>query len=173
MPGGTENRGDQFIGRFTNKIDAKGRTFMPAKLKPLVFSRWSHRPDLVLTVMGFDRCLVLVDRKSWFERRARFAGMDWLDADAARLRRLSSLAEEVSLDKNDRITIPPFLREFAQLEDEVLFVGCEDYLELWNPKLAKANLDELLLDAGSLIGRIREKQAVTVRGEPGTNGATE
>lgn len=173
MPDANPNRGDQFIGRFTNKIDAKGRTFLPAKLKPLVFSRWSHRPDLVLTVMGFDRCLVLVDRKSWFERRARFSGMEWLDADAARLRRLSSLAEEVSLDKNDRIIIPPFLREFARLEDEVLFVGCEEYLELWNPQLAKEDLDELLKDTGSLISRIQAKQAVTDRGEPSTNGTTE
>jgi MraZ protein len=173
MPDANDNRGDQFIGRFTNKIDAKGRTFLPAKLKPLVFSRWSHRPDLMLTVMGFDRCLVLVDRKSWFDRRARFSGIDWLDADTARFRRLSSLAEEVSPDKNGRITIPPFLREFARLEDEVLFVGCEEYLELWNPQLAKKDLDELLDDTGSLIDRIREKQTATVRGEPGTNGTTE
>jgi MraZ protein len=151
------DRAAKFIGRFVNKIDDKGRTFLPARLKPLIYARWGHRPDLVLAVMGFDRCLVLVDREKWFEKRARLDGLDWMDRDAARLRRLSSLAEEVSVDRQDRMSIPHFLRKFAQLEDEVMFVGCEDYIELWNPANADMDLDELLKDAGDVIARVREQ----------------
>ncbi len=167
------DRSAKFIGRFVNKVDEKGRTFLPAKLKPFIFARWGHRPDLVLAVMGFDRCLVLVDREKWFEKRAQLDGLDWMDADAARLRRLSSLAEEVSIDKQDRIAIPHFLRNFAQLEEEVMFVGCEDYLELWNPRNAETNIEELLRDAGEVISRVRGQGGKPASAEEGEEGGVE
>ncbi len=151
-------RSAKFIGRFVNKIDEKGRTFLPARLKPLIYARWGHRPDLVLAVMGYDRCLVLVDREKWFEKRARLDDLDWMDRDASRLRRLSSLAEEVTVDRQDRMTIPTFLRKFAQLGDEVMFVGCEDYIELWSPGNSEQDLEELLKDAGDIIARVRGRR---------------
>ena len=157
----TSEKRAKFIGRFTNRIDSKSRTFIPAKLKPLIYARWGHKPDLMLAVMGFDRCLVLVEREEWFRNRARLEELDWMDADVARLRRLSSLSEECALDSQERITIPQFLRKFAKLDGEVMFVGCEEYLELWNPALAEQDFETLLSDAGKLIDRVRgRKEAV-------------
>lgn len=154
----------KFSGRFINKVDAKGRTFFPAKLKPYMSASWGPKPDLMFTVMGFDRCLVLVDREAWFLARAELDDLDWFDEDSAKLRRLSSLAEECTLDSQGRIMIPQFLRKFARITGEVMFVGCEDYVELWNPGPAEDDLEALFKDARGLIHRVRERSAA--KGNP-------
>jgi len=160
MKGGNDNQeaGSKLIGRFVNKVDEKGRTFLPASMRPYIHALWGAKPDLVLAVMGFERCLVLVDRAAWFSHQARLNELDWLDEDAARLRRLASLAEDCRLDQQGRIAIPQFLRGFAELNDEVMFVGCVDYVELWNPKQGQTNLESLFGGAREVIARVRARQ---------------
>jgi len=43
-------------------------------------------------------------------------------------------ATEVGLDSTGRILIPSFLREYAQLQDEVILVGAGEYFEVWDSK---------------------------------------
>jgi MraZ protein len=160
---GNQESGSKLIGRYVNKVDEKGRTFLPAAMRPYIHSLWGAKPDLVLAVMGFDRCLVLVDRKAWFTHQAKLNQLDWMDEDAAQLRRLASLAEDCRLDQQGRIALPQFLREFAQLSDEVMFVGCVDYIELWNPKNAQTNLEELFGSARAVISRVRARQEEAAR----------
>jgi MraZ protein len=158
---------DKFSGRFINRVDGKGRVFFPAKMKANLNSLWGAKPDLMLTVLPFERCLVLVQRDAWFRNKMRIEGLDWLDPDAAMLRRLSSLAEECTMDANGRLALPQFLRDFAHLQDEVMFIGCEDYIELWNPKEAAASLDNLFKEAPDLIRRVREKLSRAGQATPG------
>jgi MraZ protein len=40
---------------------------------------------------------------------------------------------EVELDRQGRVAIPIYLREYAQLESAVLVVGALNRIELWNP----------------------------------------
>ncbi len=161
--------GSKVIGRYVNKVDEKGRTFLPAAMRPYINSLWGPKPDLMLAVMGFDRCLVLVDRRAWFVHQAKVNQLDFLDEDAARLRRLASLAEDCRLDPQGRIALPQFLRDFAELTDEVMFVGCMDYIELWNPKNAQTNLEELFGTARAVISRVRARQDAAAR--PAAGGA--
>jgi MraZ protein len=51
------------------------------------------------------------------------------------VRKLLSMAVEVSPDKQGRILVPAWLKEAASLEDTVLMSGNIDRVELWNPEL--------------------------------------
>jgi len=144
-------------GRHVNKVDAKGRTFLPAKLKNYMIALWGPKPDLILAVMGFDRCLVLVRRKNWYANKTNLDALDWFDPDAAKLKRLSSLVVECTIDSQGRIAIPQVLRAFAGITDEVTFVGCESYIELWQPVAAEENLSALIEEAPELIERVRTR----------------
>jgi MraZ protein len=41
-------------------------------------------------------------------------------------------AAELEVDKQGRILIPGYLREYADLLSEAVLIGAEDHLELWN-----------------------------------------
>jgi len=40
---------------------------------------------------------------------------------------------EVEIDKQGRLAVPSRLRNFSNLEADVLIVGVIDHIELWNP----------------------------------------
>jgi MraZ protein len=50
----------------------------------------------------------------------------------------SAGSEEVEVSASGRMAIPRHLREYAQLEGEVVVIGAVDRVELWNP----ANWDQ-------------------------------
>ncbi len=47
-------------------------------------------------------------------------------------RRVFSGAVDVVPDKQGRIIIPPYLREFAGIDKDVIVAGMFDYLEVWS-----------------------------------------
>jgi MraZ protein len=52
---------------------------------------------------------------------------------------MSQLAIDCSIDKLGRILIPPQMREYAQLDRDVVLVGALRYVEIWD----KGSLDGL------------------------------
>jgi MraZ protein len=48
------------------------------------------------------------------------------------LRTFTSDAETVQCDKNGRITIPKYLRKFANIDKNVTFIGMVNKIEIWN-----------------------------------------
>jgi MraZ protein len=41
-------------------------------------------------------------------------------------------AFEVDLDKQGRLVVPQSLREFAQIDTDVIFLGMKDWVEIWD-----------------------------------------
>jgi MraZ protein len=82
---------------------------------------------------GFERNLMVYTTDS-FERLAKRANvLSTTDPEARAVRRMIfGGATEVVLDSVGRILIPPFLREFAELKDEVTVVGVGEYFEIWS-----------------------------------------
>jgi MraZ protein len=70
-----------------------------------------------------------------FERQmaARQANTAKGKAYRNRARVWASSSQSVEIDRQGRMPIPPHLREFARLEDDVLVVGVIDRVELWSP----------------------------------------
>jgi division/cell wall cluster transcriptional repressor MraZ len=53
--------------------------------------------------------------------------------DRAMVRAWASGSTEVELDKQGRVAIPGYLREYARLETGVLIHGAISHIELWDP----------------------------------------
>ena len=167
--------GSKFVGQFTNRIDGRHRVFLPKKLLKQIYSRWGDDPKLSLVYMGFEKCLALVDRDEWDEKRKDSEALPWVDGQATMLRRLWSFGEHVKPDDQGRIAIPPFLRKLAEIGDEVMFIGCDDYLELWDPKAAEGMLGQLLASARDLIGSVNSAAAAAAASgtDAGPDGKSE
>src|SRR5262249_32789810 len=79
------------------------------------------------------RCLVIWDVESWRAQAERVRTLNPWQSDARRLQRhFFSGAVQTQPDKLGRVVIPQFLREYAQLEAEVVVVGLADRIEVWS-----------------------------------------
>jgi MraZ protein len=115
-----------FLGEFEHSIDDKGRLAVPARFRPAL------QDGLVIT-RGLDRCLVIWDSESWRAQAERVRTLNPWQSDARRLQRhFFSGAVPAQPDKLGRIVLPQFLREYAQLDTDVVVVGLADRVEVWS-----------------------------------------
>ncbi|NPA89963.1 MAG: division/cell wall cluster transcriptional repressor MraZ [Chloroflexi bacterium] len=127
-----------FLGTYHHKLDAKGRLSLPRKFRTYL----TTERELVIT-KGMDNCLFLFPRREWEQIREQLRQLKLGSRDARRARRLLlGNAEEVVMDRMGRILIPPALREYAGIQQEVVVVGLDWYMELWSPEAWAQELDE-------------------------------
>lgn len=91
-------------GTYEHSIDAKGRLFIPAKL----------REELGVTfylAMGVDECLAIYPQETWNRFTEKFASLPM--SQSAAMRPLFANASKCELDSQGRIVIPQKLRKYA------------------------------------------------------------
>jgi len=115
-----------FLGEYRHTIDDKGRLTIPAKY------RGSLAAGMVVT-RGFDRNLMAFSLEGWEELAARVKSLPWSDPGAREFRRrVFSGAVDLIPDRQGRILLPTYLREFANIDSDVVITGMLDHLEIWN-----------------------------------------
>jgi len=115
-----------FLGEYIHTIDDKGRLTIPAKFRGLLAA------GLVVT-RGFDQNLMIFPLDGWQELAERIAQRPLSDEDVrAFRRRVFSGAVDLEPDRQGRILLPPYLRDFAGIDGEVIIAGMFNYVELWN-----------------------------------------
>ncbi len=83
-----------------------------------------------------DGCVLLAPRDYFAGLQAKIHQLPLTRRNARALRRHSfAHATTAAPDAQCRIWVPPQLRAFAQLDHQVVLVGNDAYLELWNPDL--------------------------------------
>lgn len=119
-----------FLGEFAHSLDSKGRLTIPAKFR--------ERLDqgLVVTRSPMERCLLVYPMPEWAQIAAKVSALPLTDPRSAQLRRaFFSAAEDLIPDKQGRILISQRLRDFAQIETDVIVAGVNMFVELWRPSL--------------------------------------
>ncbi len=124
-----------FKGLYEHAIDAKGRTSIPVRFRELLEAQrgdaQGSETRLVVTT-GIDKCLVAYPPDAWRAFESRLASLSQFDPAVVTLKRLYVAgATECAIDKHGRLLIPPMLREYAQLERELVWAGMVTYAEVW------------------------------------------
>jgi len=115
-----------FLGEHQHTIDDKGRLTIPAKYRP------SLAAGMVIT-RGLDRNLMAFTVEGFEELAARVKNLPWGDPSAREFRRrIFSGAVDLVPDRQGRILLPSYLREFAGITADVVISGMHDHLEIWN-----------------------------------------
>ena len=126
-----------FIGEYLHSLDQKGRVAIPAKF----------RADLAagcVVTRGLDNSLVIYSDPCWEEMAKKLSKLPFSSRDARAFSRLMlSGAMDLELDKQGRVLIPPYLRDYAGLSSEVIITGAYNRLEVW----AKDKWEEYRADA--------------------------
>ena len=119
-----------FRGIAQLNLDSKGRLAVPARHRDLLLERCAGH--LVITADA-DRCLLVYPLPDWELIQQKLEGLSNLDPRVRDLqRRLIGFAVDVDMDGSGRVLIAPALRQYAQLEKNVVLVGQGKKFELWN-----------------------------------------
>ena len=102
-------------GTFEHTIDGKNRMFLPARLK-------EELGDAFHIAMGTDQCLTIYPQAAWDALRARAEELED-EEDIEAMEVFFAQSYRCVVDSQNRIVIPPLLREYAQLEKDVVIVG--------------------------------------------------
>ena len=122
-------------GKFSFKIDAKGRMALPSKFRKLIQSA-----DLVVTQDLHSECLYVFigdEFNRWVERlfEDKFGGYHPANAEQAHIRTLlKGRSSDVVLDSAGRIMISADQRAAAGIDKDVVIVGNTGYFEVWDAK---------------------------------------
>ncbi len=115
-----------FLGEFTHTIDNKGRLTIPAKFRGLLAA------GLVVT-RGLDQNLMLYPLDEWEKLAQSISERPLSDKDMRDFRRrVFSGAADLTPDRQGRILLPQYLRDFAGIDSEVVINGMFNYLEIWS-----------------------------------------
>lgn len=115
-----------FIGEYQHTMDAKGRLFIPARLR-------EGLGEVAVATKGLDRCLFLFSSDEWQNIEGKLRKLPLARADARAFARLFfSGAAEVEVDKQGRVLIPAHLRDYAGLGKDVVILGVSSRVEIWD-----------------------------------------
>ncbi|GAA2070631.1 division/cell wall cluster transcriptional repressor MraZ [Aeromicrobium halocynthiae] len=118
--------GQNFFGTFTPRLDEKSRLFLPAKFRPRL-------EDGIVLTRGQEKCIYGWTTQSFTAFTDRIRDTPFTNRQARNfVRMLYSGASSEVPDKQGRISVPQVLREWAQLDRDVVVVGAMDRLEIWD-----------------------------------------
>ena len=135
-----------FDGNYPSTIDDKKRACIPKKLRFRLGER-------VRVAKGFERCLVVHTVEDWLKFVEKYiSNRSLADEKARKLRRFYlGGSRELDIDQQGRINLPVDLMEYAGIDKDAVFVGCGDYIEIWDPLLYKEEMDPKNTDPKELM----------------------
>ena len=118
-----------FYGEYLHSIDRKGRIILPAKFRE---SAKAHFIEKFFVTRGLDKCLFMFSEEEWRTQETKFKAISFTKQQARTFNRLYfSGAVEVLPDKQGRILLPQYLKDFAQIKRDVVIVGVSNRIEIW------------------------------------------
>ena len=135
------------FGKFTHNVDPKGRLFVPAKLR-------EELGDVFYVMIGLDNSLLVFPEAKWEKVSESFNSVPLSDSGA--LRYIRANVARCEPDKQGRFVLPPILRKYADLTDDVTFLGQGDHAELWNAAAYEAKENAWMADANNLATALKE-----------------
>ena len=118
--------GEMFIGEYHHSLDEKGRMALPTKFR-------SSLVDGCVVTRGIDQCLSVYTMEEWKTLAEKLGTLPLAQANSRAFSRLMLAgAMDAQPDKQGRVVLPDYLREYAKLDKNVVVVGLYNRLEIWD-----------------------------------------
>ena len=139
-----------FIGEYSHNIDDKGRMAIPVK-----FRRELSKGAVV--TRGLDNCLFIYTKSEWAKVAEKYANLPIAQANSRAFSRfMLSGGMEVELDKQGRIMLPEYLREFATVKKNVIIAGLYSRLEIWDEEVWNKYKGQTEAESGAIAEKMSE-----------------
>lgn len=114
-----------FMGEYNHTIDAKGRLIVPTKFR-------EQLGEAFILAKGNDGCLSIYTEEDWGAFLEKIKALPATVRIRDYVRNIVGSSVEVTTDKQGRILVPGTLREYANIDKDVVFAGVIDKIEVWD-----------------------------------------
>jgi len=122
-----------FYGEFKHTLDRKQRIIIPAKFREALKEHYVER---FFITRGLDKCLFMFAEDEWKAQEQKFKSISFTKSESRKFNRLYfSGASEMIPDKQGRILIPSYLKDYAEIKKEVYIIGVSNRIEIWSHEL--------------------------------------
>lgn len=119
-----------FYGEYEHSIDKKGRLIIPSKFRE---SFKEYDIEKFYITRGLDKCLFLFTENEWKTQESRFKSLSFTKSEARKFNRIYfSGASQIDCDRQGRILIPKYLKDFAGIKRDVVIIGVSTRMEIWS-----------------------------------------
>jgi MraZ protein len=119
-----------FYGEYIHSIDRKGRLILPAKFREVAKGNFIEK---FFVTRGLDRCLFMFAEEEWKVQEQKFKSISFTKQEARVFNRLYfSGAVEVTIDRQGRVLLPQYLKDFAEIKKDIVIVGVSNRIEIWS-----------------------------------------
>lgn len=114
------------IGQYEGKIGEKYQVAIPKKFREVL-------GDKLIITKGFEGCLIAVAENNWKSMLEDIEGRPFTDKISREKQRfILGNASLVELDTKGRFVLPEYLRKYAQITNDLIYVGIERFFEIWD-----------------------------------------
>lgn len=121
-----------FVGEYRHNLDSKGRLSVPVKLREKLGAEF-------VMCRSFEKCIMIHPMESWQEFAEKLSQLQVV-GDRNVSRYFFSGAAWSVLDGQGRVIIPQSYREYAGIDKNVVLIGNNTHLELWDEATWDAEL---------------------------------
>lgn len=119
-----------FYGEYEHTIDKKGRLIIPSKFRE---SFKEYDIEKLYITRGLDKCLFVFTESEWKSQESKFKSVSFTKSESRKFNRIYFAgASQLECDKQGRILIPRYLKEYAGIKRDVMIVGVSNRIEVWS-----------------------------------------
>jgi len=126
------------MGHSPAKIDEKGRLKVPSSFRKIIEERYGA--DCFITSTDGEHAVVY-PLPVWLDYQGRLAKVPSSSQARRRLmERVNYFGQVSTIDAQGRVLVPAVLRDVAGIADDVVVLGSQDHLIVWNEERMKKRL---------------------------------
>ena len=119
-----------FYGEYEHRLDKKGRVIIPSKIREVSKDNYVEK---FFVTRGLDTCLFMFPEEEWRQQEAKFKNLSFTKRETRKFNRLFFAgAVELTADKQGRILLPTYLKQYAGIKREIMIIGVSSRIEIWS-----------------------------------------
>jgi len=119
-----------FYGEFEHKLDKKGRIIIPSDFREV---SKEHYIEKFFITRGLDTCLFMFPEEEWRQQESKFKALSFTKRETRKFNRLFFAgAVQAVPDKQGRILLPGYLKDYACIKGGIMFIGVSNRIEIWS-----------------------------------------
>ncbi len=136
------------MGEYRNNLDVKGRVVIPSKFR-------EELGEKIILTRGLDGSLFIYSTSTWNSLTEKLKTLSFTEKESRNFTRfLLSGAVTLEFDKQGRVIVPSYLKEYADLEKEVVLVGVLNRVEIWSKDNWNKFMDDNFADLSSISSNL-------------------
>lgn len=119
-----------FYGEFNHQLDRKGRLVLPSRIRETAKNNFIEK---FFVTRGLDKCLFMFSEDEWKSQEQKFKSIPFTRSESRKFNRIYfSGAVEIMFDRQGRVLIPQYLKDFAQIKKDIVIIGVSNRIEIWS-----------------------------------------